>query len=117
MAYQVRLTRVAEKDAYSAYEFIRSDDPEAADKWLLSLFEAILSLEQFPHRCLVIPEARILGSHLRQLLHGRYRIVFEIVEHDEADPQVLVLRIWHGMRNKLRDSDISDRTLYADSGE
>ena len=42
-----------------------------AEKWLIRLFQAILSLDQLPSRCPVIPEAKELGYPARHLLFGK----------------------------------------------
>jgi hypothetical protein len=82
MAYRVSLADPAEADAGAAFERIRAAAPRHAEKWLIRLFEAILSPDQFPARCPVIPEAKELGYPARQLLRGKgkggYRIVFHL---------------------------------------
>jgi plasmid stabilization system protein ParE len=111
MAYRVSLTRSAEEDAYAAYEFIRADSKQEADRWLESLFEVILSLNEFPERCPVIPEAPRIGLPLRHIVHGIYRIVFEVDEDASEGPTVLVLRVRHGMRKRIRRVDVLDRSM------
>ncbi len=70
------------------------------------LFEAIVTLEGFPARCPIVPEAAELGYPARHLLFGKgtglYRIVFYIIEEDR---HVRVLRIWHGSRDALNSVD------------
>jgi hypothetical protein len=61
MAFRVSLSAPAETDAYAVFERIREVAPMHAEKWLLRLFQAILSLEQMPARCAVISEAEELG--------------------------------------------------------
>jgi plasmid stabilization system protein ParE len=96
MAYRVSLAAPAETDAYAAFERIREAAPRHAEKWLTRLFEAILSLDEFPVRCLVIAEAKELGYPARHLLYGKgkgvYRIIFHIREEEQ---HVRILRIWH----------------------
>jgi hypothetical protein len=50
-----------------------------AEKWLTRLFEAILSLGEFPACRPVIPEARELGYPVRHLLYGRGKGVYRII--------------------------------------
>jgi plasmid stabilization system protein ParE len=69
MAYRVSLSAPAETDAYAAFERIREAAPTRAEKWLIRLFQAILSLDQMPARCSVIPEAEELGYDARHLLY------------------------------------------------
>ncbi len=107
MAYRVSLAATAEADAYSAFGRISEAAPLKAEQWLNRLFEAIFSLEEFPARCTVIPEAAELGYPPRHLLFGKgtglYRIVFHIIEEDK---HVRILRIWHGSRDALNRADI-----------
>jgi plasmid stabilization system protein ParE len=52
--------------------------------WYYDLQDAIASLQQFPYRCSVAPEATIIGREIRQLWVGKgrtYRILF-VVEGD-----------------------------------
>jgi plasmid stabilization system protein ParE len=86
MAYRVSLSAPAEADAYAAFERIREAAPLRAEKWLVRLFAAILSLERMPARCPLISEAQELGFSARHLLYGKGRGV---------------LRIWHGSRDAI----------------
>ncbi len=61
MAYKVRLTALAEADAYAAFERIRAASPAHAERWLTGLFQAVLSLGEMPARCPLIPEAEEIG--------------------------------------------------------
>ncbi len=80
-----------------------------AERWLTRLFEAILSLEQNPARCPVIPEAGHLGFSARHLLFGKgygaYRIIFDL---REGEQHVRVLRVWHASRDAITAADIED---------
>jgi plasmid stabilization system protein ParE len=109
MAYRVSLARPAESDAYAAFERIREAAPMHAEGWLTRLFAAILSLDELPARCPVIPEASELGYPARHLLFGKgkgvYRIIFHIREDDQ---QVRVLRLWHASRDAITAADVEE---------
>jgi plasmid stabilization system protein ParE len=109
MAYRVSLAAPAEGDAYTAFERIREAAPLHAEKWLTGLFEAILSLEEIPARCPVIPEAKELGYPVRHLLYGKgkgiYRIIFEIREDEQ---HVRILRVWHASRDAISAAEVED---------
>jgi plasmid stabilization system protein ParE len=111
MAYKVRLTRLAEEDAYAAYEYIRENAPSNAGKWLTSLFDSIMSLADMPDRCPIINEAQELDHQARHLLYGKragtYRIIFDIQEDSDEGRRVRVLRIWHAYRNAIKSEDIN----------
>jgi plasmid stabilization system protein ParE len=112
MAYEVKLSALAEADAYAAFKLIRDAAPTYAEPWLTRLFKAILSLDRMPARCPVIPEASELGFPARHLLFGKgsgvYRIIFDIQEKQQ---QVRVLRIWHGSRDAIAAADVKEETL------
>jgi plasmid stabilization system protein ParE len=109
MAYRVSLAAPAETDVYAAFERIREVAPMHGEKWLIGLFEAILSLSKLPARCPVIPEARDLGYPARHLLYGKgkgvYRIIFHIREEEQ---HVRVLRVWHASRDAITAADVQD---------
>lgn len=112
MGYEVKLTSPAETDAYTAYEHIREQSPEAAEQWLIGPFQAIFTLSEMPRRCPMIPEADEIGREIHHLLYdkrtGTYHIIFDIDEESEEGPCVRVLRIWHGSRNRLRIEDLGN---------
>jgi plasmid stabilization system protein ParE len=109
MAYRVSLASPAETDAYLAYERIREAAPMHAEKWLTRLFRAISSLDRFPARCPVIPEAKTLGYPARQLLYGKGRGVYRIIFHIREDERhVRVLRIWHASRDAITAADVDE---------
>ncbi|MBC7335344.1 MAG: type II toxin-antitoxin system RelE/ParE family toxin [Clostridia bacterium] len=91
--YRVLITVSAERDVAQAYEYIRRENPRAARRWLAGLREQILTLEQFPLRCAVVPEADELGYPYRHLLYGHYRLVFRV-----DGSTVTVLRVIHQAR-------------------
>jgi plasmid stabilization system protein ParE len=104
MGFSVKLTSLAEEDAYQAFEYIRKDDLERAEEWLIGLFQKIQTLVDMPHRYTVIPESRTLGKEIRQLRYGRYRILYDIHESKE---EVRILRIWHSARDAVSTDDIT----------
>jgi plasmid stabilization system protein ParE len=107
MAYRVSLSAPAEGDAYAAFERIHAAAPLHAEKWLTGLFAAIMSLDEIPARCSVIPEARDLGFPARHLLYGKGRGVYRIIFHiREEEKHVRVLRIWHSSRDALTLEDV-----------
>ncbi|HMB95937.1 MAG TPA: type II toxin-antitoxin system RelE/ParE family toxin [Tepidisphaeraceae bacterium] len=105
MIYTVIIQPPAEADIESAYQYIRTDSKNAADRWLLGLINAIQSLENMPNRCGLARENREFKEEIRQLHYGRrhnsYRIIF--VVHVK---RVLVLRVLHGARESIYPEDL-----------
>jgi len=100
--YQVDITRIAESDIKEIRSYISMDNPLAAEKWLKEVERQIESLENFPLRCPVIPEARELGNQYRHLLYGYYRTIFRM-----EGKRVIILRVIHGAR--LLDMETIER--------
>ncbi len=100
MKYRVIIAATALVEIQEAFEWLAAHSPNAAERWRAALLEAVQSLESFPYRCSLAPEAASLGTEIRQLLHGRrqgiYRILFKI-----QGETVLVLRVRHGARRFL----------------
>ena len=78
------------------------DNPLAAAAWLDSVERNIASLEQWPRRCSIIPEAADLDSEYRHLVDAPYRTIFRIVGR-----RVIIVRVIHGAQ--LLDLDILDK--------
>ncbi|MEO7720006.1 MAG: type II toxin-antitoxin system RelE/ParE family toxin [Capsulimonas sp.] len=92
--YSIVLQPEAVQTMEIAYEFIKQDSPQHAQRWLRGLEEAIRSLDAFPTRCPLAPESELFPQEIRQLLYGKnagvYRILFTV------DNQVVnVLHIRH----------------------
>ncbi|HEY2867759.1 MAG TPA: type II toxin-antitoxin system RelE/ParE family toxin [Pyrinomonadaceae bacterium] len=80
MKYTVLFLPDAEDDIRESYEWgVNYWGRTAADKWIRSLYSAIFGrLKSFPKRCPLAPESAFTEREVRQLLLGRYRILFEI---------------------------------------
>jgi plasmid stabilization system protein ParE len=111
MAYRVDISLPALSDAENAYLRIKEESPEKAVQWYKGLLEAVYSLENFPNRCPIAPEARAFVIEIRQLLYGKrkrqYRILFGIsVDEQTGEDLVLIYRIRHSVQNYLEDLEI-----------
>ena len=95
MAYRVKLTPRAKKDAEELYRWVVHRAPHQGPLWYNGLIDAIQTLSHHPQRCSLAPEARELRQSIRQLLYGKrpYRIIFWIV-----GSEVHVLHIRRGAR-------------------
>ncbi|HEY1935078.1 MAG TPA: type II toxin-antitoxin system RelE/ParE family toxin [Acetobacteraceae bacterium] len=102
MAYRVELTDRAARDLRHLYRIINAEHSIQARTWFNRLEHAILSLDESPARCAVIPE----DSNLQHLLYGRrrnvYRVIFTI---DESARIVTVVHIRHGARDAFRPNE------------
>ena len=104
MAYLVKITPRAERDLAALYQEINAESSATAMKWYRGFKDAILSLEEQPHRCPLIRKR----DKCRHLLYGRrphvYRVIYRVQEKQRV---VEVLHIRHGARRKPRASDLA----------
>jgi len=94
-AYDVRTTELAERDLAEMHAYLRSEGAgQAADRLLDRLLEAADSLERFPERGAVPPEASTLEFEVRQLIVAPYRLFYRL-----EGMHVIVFLIAHGRRD------------------
>jgi plasmid stabilization system protein ParE len=98
--YRVEPTDKALVDAGEAYFWINEQSEEAALWWYEGLMKAFRSLERNPLRCPLAPESAFFEEEIRQLIYGRYRILFTV-----AGETVFVLRVRHGAQEYLKPED------------
>jgi plasmid stabilization system protein ParE len=96
--YRVELTPTAEAELWDDFLYIHERAPLNAQQWLVSVYEAIDTLESFPRRCAVAPEGQYVEDELRHLLFKSHRIIFHI---DEPQKVVRILHIRRGSRRAI----------------
>jgi len=57
-------------------EYIARDDPAAAERWVLSVFDRVKQVRDFVRSGRHIPE--LARRDIRELVHGNYRIIYRI---------------------------------------
>lgn len=84
MIYQVIIQPTAFQEIETSYRWICDNlSAEAANNWYYQLQDAIASLEKFPNRCSIAPEAATIGREIRQIWVGKnrkYRALFVVEE-------------------------------------
>ncbi len=71
MAFRVRVTPRARKDANSILEWLHSQYAgETGLKWFRRMEDAIASLSNLPERCRLAPENPFVAFEMRQMLYG-----------------------------------------------
>ncbi|MBE0418351.1 MAG: type II toxin-antitoxin system RelE/ParE family toxin [Coriobacteriia bacterium] len=68
--------------------YIAADDPDAAVRWTVELFDAVERLARFPESGRVVPELGV--REIRELIYGAYRVYYRV----GSDVEVLSVR--HG---------------------
>jgi plasmid stabilization system protein ParE len=95
MGFKVILTPQSLDDLESIVTFIARDNPGRARSFGNELIDRALSTANFPELGRVVPE---LGEPaVREIMHGSYRIIYEITPVRET---IYVLRFWHGARGE-----------------
>lgn len=97
--HRVEITATAQADVQRIREYIAQDSEPAAQEFVEALLRQVDSLERFPLRCPVIPEAGDVGFAYRHLIHGNYRTVFRV-----DGSTVWILRVIHG--SQLLDTSL-----------
>ncbi len=98
MAYEVFLTRDAENDLESLYDFVfHHDSPGNADRLLDRIEETLAKLSDFPERGNHPKELAALGiTDYREVFFKPYRIIYRVLEEG-----VFVFLIVDGRRDML----------------
>jgi plasmid stabilization system protein ParE len=98
MTHEVIIELSARRDIEQTCRWMeRHISPEAAGGWYLEVINAIWSLETSPARCATAIENQFFEEEIRQLLCGKYRILFEI----DGDT-VRILHVRHSARRPLK---------------
>ena len=93
---KVTITKNAEKDMMSIYEYILNDlkSPQTALKYFNQFASSINSLNLFPERCPIVKEFIKLGIRIRRLNVNNYAVFYKY-EHNI----VTILRVFHTSSN------------------
>jgi len=86
--------RVAETASY-----ISQDSSSEAIKWVRKIFNSVKRLEAFPESGRIVPE--INNSAIREIIHGNYRIIYQI-----ADKEIEILTV-RNFKMKIDMGEIS----------
>src|ERR1035437_8529433 len=92
MTYHVHLHPQAAAQLEEAYNWIARQAPLNAARWYNRMLTKMKTLESFPERCPIAPEARP-SLQFRHFIEGNYRIIF----HIEGDT-VHILHVRHAAR-------------------
>ncbi len=98
MTCNVVVESSARKDVDDAFRWMAANvSTEYATLWYLDIYRAMDSLKEFPARCGFAMENKFFKEEIRQLICGKYRLLFEI-----DGETVRVLHIRHSARKPLK---------------
>jgi plasmid stabilization system protein ParE len=102
MSYQIFIQPTAFLEIENSYRWMCDNlNAETADQWYYQLQDAISSLQEFPNRCPLSPEASPIGREIRQLWVGKrrkYRVIFVVEEE-----VVAIIHVRHSHQPPLGD--------------
>ena len=101
MAFTVEFSARARRDIDEIVGYIQADSPVDATRWRQRLQEKMNAMRTMPEACGFAPENDKSQHEVRQLLHGRYRVLVTIRER-----KVFVLTIRHGARRLMAADEI-----------
>lgn len=100
MSYDIIWSRRATQELQEIAAYIADDNANAASRFVANVIDRVQRLALLPGLGGVFPDPR--GRILRQMIVGKYRVVYQI---DEQRRQVIVMTIWHSAR---RDPDLRE---------
>ena len=61
--------------------YIAKDNPDAAERWVNDLFDAVERLVDFPESGRIVPEVGV--RRIREVIFGAYRVIYSVKEKVE----------------------------------
>jgi len=93
MAFRIVWTGRAREDLKAVVQYIKADNPKAAESFGYKLIKEAEGVAQFPRRGRMVPELN--DPLIREAICNPYRIVYRI---DEPNQIIYIFRIWHSAR-------------------
>lgn len=102
MTHRIHITAAAVADMESIHAHVSETSPQAANRALSLIENAISSLADFPKRYALAPEATTHGKEVRQMVVGKYRVLFMVIMET-----VNVLRVRHTAQVPLPPGELN----------
>jgi toxin ParE1/3/4 len=61
--------------------YIAQDDPDAAERWVIDLFDTVERLADFPESGRIVPEVDV--RRIREVIFGAYRVIYSVKDKAE----------------------------------
>jgi plasmid stabilization system protein ParE len=88
-------------DAEEARAQIALRDPDYAERWITELDGVFEKLAEFPNRHPLAPESPRVAFAVRQILVGRYRVLFAV-----RGDSVHIMRIRHSAKRPFKPEEL-----------
>jgi plasmid stabilization system protein ParE len=92
MKFKVTVHPPVVVDVEAARAYLAEWSEKSADQWYEAVKTQIAGLEQMPRRFPVAAESKYVNREIRQVLVGKYRVLFTVVEQE-----VHVLHVRHAL--------------------
>ena len=102
MTYRIHITAAAVADMEAIHAHVAETSPEAAERAYTLIENAISSLTDFPKRYALAPEAATHEKEVRQMVVGRYRVLFMVIIET-----VNILRVRHTAQAPLMPGELN----------
>jgi plasmid stabilization system protein ParE len=102
MTFRIHITAAAVADMAAIEAHLTETSPEAADRVVALIENAVGSLVDFPKRYALAPEAARHGKEVRQMVVGRYRVLFMVIMET-----VNILRVRHAAQAPLKPGELN----------
>lgn len=93
MAYKILYNENALADLEAILDYIRADNPVAAERFGTALLDHVELLQRFPH--MGAPLARL--STIRKFLHSPIRVYYRIHKEKQL---IEIMHFWHSSRSE-----------------
>jgi toxin ParE1/3/4 len=99
MSRKIVLSEMAYYDIDSIFSYISQDNKQAAEKLLVSIYEGISKLSDFPEMGAVIAEEDAPGAQrgYRRIVVSPYSIFYRVMED-----HIVIARVLHGRQNWMQ---------------
>ncbi len=102
MSYRIDITTPAVADMEDIAAHIAERSPEASERMVTIIENAIGSLVDLPKRYALAPEAVTHRKEVRQMIVGRYRVLFMVIMET-----VHILRVRHTAQALLKPGELN----------
>lgn len=89
--YRIDIAPEVGREIEDIYLYIAEDSPDSAARWYFAIYDKIQTLKEFPNRCPLAFEDRFYEYEIRNLIFGKYRVIFRVQEKT-----VQILHVKHG---------------------
>jgi len=102
MKYTLNITSEAVADVEDARSTIAEYSAQSAERFINLIDQSFESLTFMPNRHPLAPEAATHGRDIRQMVVGKYRVLYTVVYQ-----VVNILRVRHGARRPFKPGELN----------